>query len=175
MEFVCGGRTEKVARRDFELLREAAEKLSCAPEEVGSAAVRTLAERDANFKAMRAALERLAVAEAALALGSTVPGPDGLRIVSRIFEGVAPEYLNFFATELVKSEKTIALLATKEQGNLLFAQHPSAGRDMNALLKKVHEKYGGKGGGARDFARGKLSDSSDATKALEMAMTLLGT
>ena len=173
VEFVCGGRAEKNARRDFELLREAAEKLSCAAEEVVSAAARALAERDANFKMVRATLERLAAAEAALALQSTSPGPGGLCIVSLIFEGVSPEYLNFFATELVKSEKTVALLATKEQGNLLFAQHPSAGKDMNAVLKKVHEKFGGKGGGTKDFARGKLSDLAQSENALTLARELL--
>ena len=173
VEFVCGERAEKVARGDFELLREAAEKLSCAPEEVGSAATRVLGERDANFKAVRATLERLAVAEAALALQSNPAGPGGLRVVFRVFEGVAPEYLNLFATELVKSEKAIALLATKEQGNLLFAQHPAAAKDMNALLKKVHEKFGGKGGGTRDFARGKLSDPAQSENALSLAREML--
>jgi len=169
VEFVCGGRAAKNARSDFELLRETAEKLSCAPEEVTSAATRALAERDANFKTVRATLERLAVEAAALALRSTPSGPEELRIVSRILDGVAPEYLNLFATELVKSEKTIALLAAKEEGNLLFAQHPSAGNDMNALLKKVHERFGGKGGGTRDFARGKLSDAAQADGALALA------
>jgi alanyl-tRNA synthetase len=32
VEFVCGGRAERAARRDFQWLRQAAEKLSCAPE-----------------------------------------------------------------------------------------------------------------------------------------------
>jgi alanyl-tRNA synthetase len=173
VEFVCGGRVVKLARNDFELLRETATKLNCAPEEIASAATRALAERDANFKAMRATLERLAVAEAVLALQSTPPGSDGVRIVSRIFEGVSPEYLNVLATELVKSEKTVALLGTKEQGNVLFAQHPSAGKDMNALLRKVHEKVGGKGGGTRDFARGKLMDATQSDKALALARGML--
>jgi len=173
VEFVCGSRAAKAARDDFELLRSAATKLSCAPEEISLAAQRALAERDANFKAVRTTLERLAVAEAALALQSTPAGPEGLRIASRVFEGMAPEYLNLFATELVKSAKTIALLATKEQGNLLFAQHPSAGKDMNALLKEMHEKFGGKGGGTHDFARGKLTDATQSDKALAFVRGLL--
>src|SRR2546430_11786679 len=37
VEFVCGGRAEKTARRDFALLRESAEEISCAQEGVGSA------------------------------------------------------------------------------------------------------------------------------------------
>jgi alanyl-tRNA synthetase len=169
VEFVCGRRAERSARRDFHLLREVAEKLSCAPEEAVAAAARVLGESDANFKAMRTTLERLAAAEAALALQSTSRGPDGLRIVSRVQDGFSPEYPGFLATELAKSEKTIVLLAAKESGNMLFAQHPSCGKDMNALLKHVFEKVGGKGGGTRDFARGKLTDALVVESALAVA------
>ncbi|HET7151030.1 MAG TPA: DHHA1 domain-containing protein [Candidatus Acidoferrum sp.] len=169
IEFVCGARTEKVARRDFASLREAADKLSCAPEDVVAAAARAVAESDANFKALRGALDRLAAAEAALALQSTLASPDGLRVVSRILDGISLEYPGFLATEIAKSENTIALMGAKESGNLLFAQHPSSGKDMNTLLRQVFEKYGGKGGGTRDFARGRLADASQTENALAMA------
>lgn len=173
VEFVCGARAEKAARRDFQLLGEAAAKLSCAPEEVVSSAAKALTERDANFKSFRAMLERLAAAEAALALQFMAPNAAGIRVVSRIFEGITPEYLNFFATVIAKSEKTIALLAVKEEGQLLFAQHASAGSDMNALLKQVFDEFGGKGGGTRDFARGKLNDPAQAEKTIAYAAELL--
>jgi alanyl-tRNA synthetase len=173
VEFVCGSRAEKAARHDFQLLRQAAEKLSCAPDEVTAAASRALAEHDANFKNLRAMLERLARAEAALVVQSATPGPDGLRIVSRDFAGVPSEYPGFFATELAKSEKTVALLSAKEQGHLLFAQHPSSSKDMNALLQRVFEKFGGKGGGTRDFARGRLNDGASAERALSLAKEML--
>jgi alanyl-tRNA synthetase len=173
VEFVCGGRAEKIARHDFQLLREVAEKLNCASEDVVSAVSRALMERDANFKNLRAILERLAVAEAALALQSTPAGPDGLRISLRDFEDVPVEYLGFFATELAKSEKTVALLAEKNSGQLLFAQNSSSGKDMNTLLKRVFEKVGGKGGGTRDFARGKLTDPAQAQAALEAGLSVI--
>jgi alanyl-tRNA synthetase len=174
VEFVCGGRAERVARRDFHWLRQAAEKLSCAPEEVVPAATRALAERDTNFKNYRAVLERLAKAEAALALvAQAAPGPDGLRVVSRIFENVPADYLGFFATEVAKAEKTIALLATSEEGQLLFAQHPSADKDVNALLKRVLEQVGGKGGGTRDFARGKFGDAAKVQEAIKVGESLV--
>jgi alanyl-tRNA synthetase len=150
-----------------------AEKLNCASEDVVSAASRALMERDANFKNLRALLERLAVAEAALALQSTPAGPDGLRIILRDFEDVPVEYLGFFATELAKSEKTVALLAEKNSGQLLFAQNSSSGKDMNTLLKRVFEKFGGKGGGTRDFARGKLTDPAQAQAALEAGLSVI--
>jgi alanyl-tRNA synthetase len=173
VEFVCGGRAERVARHDFQLLREAAEKLSCAPEDLVSAAARALTERDANFKSLRSTQELLANAEATLAMQTTPPGANGLRIVSRVFAGVPPDYLGFFATAFSKTEKAIAFLAAGDGGYLLFAQHPSAGHDMNALLKQVLEKIGGKGGGTRDFARGRLTDSAQAEKAVLLAKELL--
>ena len=173
VEFVCGGRAERAARHDCQLLRQAAEKLSCAPENLVSAATRALTERDANFKNFRGMLERLARAEAALTMQTTPPGPHGLRIISRVFEGIPADYLGFFATEIAKSEKTVALLSTMEDGHLLFAQHPLTEKDMSALLKKVLEKVGGKGGGTRDFARGRLNDGAFAERALSLAKEML--
>src|SRR5713101_2861294 len=79
VEFICGGRAESVARHDFQLLRQTAEKLSCAPEDIVSAASSALAERDANFRNFRGMLERLARAEAALTMQTAPPGPHGLR------------------------------------------------------------------------------------------------
>jgi alanyl-tRNA synthetase len=44
---------------------------------------------------------------------------------------------------------------------------------MNALLKQVLAKVGGKGGGTRDFARGRLDDPTQAEKSLAFAKELL--
>src|SRR5229473_1813294 len=173
VEFVCGGRAERIARHDFHLLRQTAEKLNCAAEDLVVAASRVLAERDANFKTLRSAQERLAEVEAALALQTTPPGTAGFRVFARLFEGVPADSLGFFATAFAKSEKAIALLAASEGGHLLFAQHPSAGKDMNALLKQVLERSSGKGGGTREFARGRLTEESQAGKAVALAKELL--
>ena len=173
VEFVCGGRAESAARHDFQVLRQTAEKLSCAPEDILSVATRALAERDANFKNVRAMEKRLAELEAALALQATSPGQGGLRIVSRAFDDAPAEFLASLASEIAKTEKAVALLARLECGHIFFAQHPSAGKDMSALLKQVLEKVGGKGGGTRDFARGRLQDHSQAEKAVALARELL--
>jgi alanyl-tRNA synthetase len=173
VEFLCGSRAERAARQDFLRVRTAAEKLSCAPEELIAAAERVLSERDANFKKTRALLQRLAEIEAGQAVREAAPNSDGLRIVQQVVEDAEPEFLGHFATEIAKTEKSIALLAGASSGNILFAQHPSAPRDMNVLLKQVLAKVGGKGGGTRDFARGRLSDPTIAASALALARDLL--
>ena len=176
VEFVCGRRAERVARRDFQLLRGVAEKLSCAPEDVVTASERAVAERDAHFKNVKALLERLAEADAATVLQSLSSGASGVRVFARAFgEEARPEYLGHFATQLAKAPKTIALLGRSGCGHLIFAQHPAAGQDMNALLKKVFAKFDGKGGGTRDFARGKLGDPAQVKESVALAEQLLQT
>jgi alanyl-tRNA synthetase len=174
VEFVCGRRATRVARRDFQLLHHAADELGCAPHDVPASVQRTIAERDAHFKTLKSLLQRLAETDAAAALNATKPQANGLRVIARAFdEASQPEYLNYFAAQLAKSEKAIALLGRSECGHLIFAQHPSAGKDMNALLKQVLAQLEGKGGGTRDFARGKLSDAAQAEKAVALAEHLV--
>jgi alanyl-tRNA synthetase len=186
IEFACGGRAERIARRDFLQLRHAAAELGCASDEVAEAVRRVISERDAHYKDFRGMLQQLAEAEATLALQAMSPGPDGRRIISRVFredssrEGghglppsAAPEFLGHFATQLAKSDKTIVLLARFPCGHLIFAQHPEAGSDMNALLKDILERFGGKGGGTRDFARGRLSEPGNGDKAVALGRELL--
>jgi alanyl-tRNA synthetase len=186
VEFACGGRAERIARKDFLLLRRAAAQLECAYDAVADAAGRVVSERDAHYKDFRGILQQLAEAEAALALQAMPPRPDGRRIISRVFRedasnkdghsrppSAAPEYLSHFATELAKSEKTIVLLARFPCGHLIFAQHPDAGSDMNALLKEILQQFGGKGGGTRDFARGRLNDAGNGEKAVALGKELL--
>jgi alanyl-tRNA synthetase len=174
VEFACGGRAERIARKDFLLLRRAAEQLGCAYDEVAEAAGRVVSEREARFKEYRAMLQRVAEAEAALALQAIASSRDGLRVVARVFQNdTQPEYLGHFASQIAKSEKTIALLAQSPSGHLFFAQHPSAGNDMNALLKQVLQQVGGKGGGTRDFARGRLGEPEKTEAAIKLGGELL--
>jgi alanyl-tRNA synthetase len=173
VEFACGSRAERIARQDFQRLRAAAEKLSCPPEELVLAAERAVSERDSHFRRTRTLLQRLAELEAAQALAAAAPSSVGIRVVLRVFDDAEPDFLGFFATHIAKTENAIALLAGVSSGNVLFAQHPSAARDMNAVLKQVLGKVAGKGGGTRDFARGRLDVGTQAEKALAFAAGLL--
>jgi alanyl-tRNA synthetase len=173
VEFVCGARAERIARQDFLRVRATADKLSSPPEDLVAAADRAVSEREAHFKRTRALLQRLAELEAAQVSREATMGNDGIRIVQRGFDLVETEYLGFFGSEIVKTEKTVALLAGLVSGDLIFAQHPAVAKDMNALLKHVLAKIGGKGGGSRDFCRGRLSDPAKADAALALAREAL--
>ena len=174
VEFACGARAGRLAGEDFELLQAIGKRLSCAPEEALAAIDKAQRERDAHFKSLRAAMQQLAEARAALMIRETACGPDGCRVIAQALQEENAELLLPLATELAKTERTIALLVHKETGQLVFGQHPSAGKDLANILKKVLADVPGKGGGTRDFVRAKLADPARSVEALEGAKKLLG-
>jgi alanyl-tRNA synthetase len=174
VEFACGARSERLARNDFRLIARAAANLGSSTDDLADAAARVVAERDANFKELRGLLQRLAELEAASALQSATANGQGNRVILRAFdEDTQPDYLGFLSTQLAKTEGVVALIGQKGTGQLIFAQHASAAKDMNALLKRTFEKFAGKGGGNRDVARGRITDGAQMDQALEYARARL--
>jgi alanyl-tRNA synthetase len=173
VEFVCGARSARVATNDFHTLRTVGERLSCAPEESVAAINKMAAERDAQFKSLRAALQELAEARAKLMIGGNRALTNGRRVIAEVLQDENPELLLLLATELAKSEGTVAMLVHAPTGQLVFAQHPSAGTDLASLLKTVLAMVPGKGGGTRDFVRAKLAEPVRSAEALETAKSLV--
>jgi len=67
------------------------------------------------------------------------------------------------------------LLGVKGQPTALFFSQSAGGRaDMAAVLKQTLAKFGGKGGGTRDFAQGGGLAESHLEEALAFAEVLLG-
>ncbi|HKF26124.1 MAG TPA: DHHA1 domain-containing protein [Candidatus Acidoferrum sp.] len=173
VEFLCGHRAEVAARRDADLIARVAEQMKCAASDLGASVERLVAEREVAAKKLKTMLPKLADAEAAAFWQSQRMVEGTVRTVVQILEGVLPEYLQFYATALAASEKVVALVAVRESGAILFAQHPGSGCDMNALLRAVLDQFGGKGGGSRDFARGALSDPGKIADALAFGRSLV--
>ena len=173
VEFVCGRRAERLAREDFATLRAVAQRLNCSPQEAVSAAERVAAERDAHFRSARASIQRLAEMDARAYLQEVQVSADGLRVIGKLFEGNTPEYVQSFARELAQAENTVALLVRGECGHIFFSQHPTAKKDMNALLAEALKHVAGKGGGSRDSARGRLADPQRASEFLRIAAAAL--
>ena len=173
VEFVCGRRAEKLATEDFERERALTGVLGGALEELPAAAERLAAERDAHFKSLRAALQQFAGLWGAQLVAAAPVMGNGVRVVSQLLHGAHPELLLPLATEIAKNERTVALLVLEESGQLVFAQHPGAGKDLGVVLKSVLAAHAGKGGGNKDFVRAKLADAGNSAAALELAKALV--
>lgn len=169
VEFACGARAERLATDDFQLLRRIGERLTCAPEEALNALQKAAGEREALIKGARQLVQQLAEAKAELLLAAATGTGEGRRVIAEIFAAPAPELLNALATELVKSERVVALLIDSASGHLVFAQHAAAGHNMQAVLRQVSATVACKGGGTKDFVRAKLGDAVAAEQALSLA------
>jgi alanyl-tRNA synthetase len=173
VEFVCGGRAEAAARANAELIDQVSARLKCAPRDLNTSVERLLREKEVSAKRLKALIPKVADSEAAAYLGQTMPRGDGIRVISRIFESAEPDYLQHLATSLAHNENVVVLLGERETGNIVFAQNPSAAKDMNTLLKQVFAQLGGKGGGTANFARGALSAAGNSTAAIDLAKGLV--
>jgi alanyl-tRNA synthetase len=173
VEFACGWRAERLAREDFATLRAVAHRLNCSPQEAVSAAERVVAERDAHFKSARASVQKLAEMDARASVQEVEVGADGLRVVAKLFENEPSEYVQAFAREVAQAENTVGLLVRGEDGQFFFSQHPTAKKDMNALLTEALKHVPGKGGGSRDSARGRLADPRRSAEFLRIATAAL--
>jgi alanyl-tRNA synthetase len=173
VEFACGRRAERLTCDDFTALKAVAQRLNCSAQEAIAAAERVVAERDAHFKSARASIEKLAIVEARSHVQECERGADGLRLIAKLYEGEPAEYVQCFAREVAKFEKTVALVVRCKCGTVFFVQHPSAGKDMNALLAELLKIVPGKGGGSRDSARGRLVEPQRAMEFLTLAAARL--
>ncbi|MGH9768494.1 MAG: alanyl-tRNA editing protein [Blastocatellia bacterium] len=170
VHFLCGVRALDDYRRVSRTADAIALKFSASREEAEPAVAKLL---DENKRLLRRARELAGIAATveAFELIDATEAVEGLRIVSRVFEGRDIEELNLLAHRLVDGDNVVALLAAKEGGTarLVFARSANLPADMNAMMRAACERLGGRGGGKPDFAQGGGSKASELNSALEAA------
>jgi alanyl-tRNA synthetase len=170
IEFVCGYRAMGAARGDFATLTQAASLLSCGIPDLPVILGKTLDERRAQYGGMKRIEERLAGHESRALLAShPAAATSGARVIAGLIEDATPDYLKLLAGKLCAEARVVALLASRSSGHVVFAQTKGGSSDMGALLRETLKEFGGKGGGAKDFAQGSASDLSKAEQILARA------
>jgi alanyl-tRNA synthetase len=173
VEFVCGGRAHRQARRDFRVLSEAARLFSAALETVPELIAKQSQELREGMRGREKLLERLAEYQAR-ELWQAAPVVEGRRIVRQVFPAEESAQAKLLAHALVKLPGAVALLAVKGQPTkLFFAQTAGGTLEMGDILKQTLTKFGGKGGGGRDFAQGGGLEESRLEEALAYAQALV--
>jgi len=182
VEFVCGGRAVRMARRDYSTLTEAAALYSAQMGDVPEMIRKGFEELKAIRRQREDALEQLAGAMAEAAIGSSrdrVNGPSAVapdlttdvRVILRTFADRDINFARLFAQKVTRSGLPVVALvgSTVSPAGLVFAQSPGVARDMGALLKQVLSSVGGRGGGSRDFAQGGVPGGQDVEQLLRQA------
>ncbi|MGA3193763.1 MAG: alanine--tRNA ligase-related protein [Terriglobales bacterium] len=175
VEFVCGDRAVRTARRDYAALTEAASLFSAQIWDVPVQIRKTFDDLKTSRKEKEDALDHLAGAMAASAL-KDVPESNGRRIVVQSFSDRDTSFAKLFAQKVTKSGvPAVALVAsTIDPPGLVFAQSPGGAADMGALLMQILTAIGGRGGGSRDFAQGGIPPGHNAEPLLRQARDTIG-
>ena len=163
VEFVCGNRAVRMARRDYSALTEAAALFSAQLWDVPEQIRKNADESRLLRKQKDDTLDQLAEVMALAALNAESE-TSGRKIIVRVFSDRDIGFAKLFAQKVTRAGTTaIALVASiVEPPGLVFAQTPGGSADMGALLKQVLSSVGGRGGGSRDFAQGGVPAGSKA-------------
>ena len=162
VEFVCGNRAVRMARRDYSALSEAAALFSAQLWDVPEQIRKSADESRLLRKQKDDALDQLAELLASAALRDQAE-THGRRIIVRAFFDRDISFAKLFAQKVTRvGTPAIALVAsTVDPPGLVFAQTPGGSADMGAVLKQVLFAVGGRGGGGRDFAQGGVPAGSN--------------
>jgi alanyl-tRNA synthetase len=163
VQFICGDRVLRYAREANRTLEAISQTISAPPFETGGA-VRTLwDEHQAARKKIEDLESRLMDYEAA-----EFPIQNGLAMGA--FKNRGVEKLKVLATKICMRPGVVALLADEgDQLRVVFARSADGPADMNALLKKTLDRFGGRGGGRPSLAQGGGLVAESAGVVLEFA------
>jgi alanyl-tRNA synthetase len=175
VEFVCGGRAVRTARRDYMALSESAKLFSAQLWDVPTQIRKSFDDAKVLRKQRDEALEQLAEAMAVAALNERRQTGTATVIV-RLFADRDIAFAKLFAQKITRAGvPSVALVGSAaDSPGLVFAQSPGGTVDMGALLKQVLSKAGGRGGGNRDFAQGGVPAGTDVEQLLEQAARTIG-
>ncbi|HEU5450465.1 MAG TPA: alanine--tRNA ligase-related protein [Terriglobales bacterium] len=168
VDFVCGFRALRHARRDLETLRAAAEVFSAHIWELPQQIQKAQEEVKSGRKREQKLLEEIAELLAAQMVG------EASGVIRRVFADRDVNFIKLLAQKMTKAEKVVALLGSSAgQPSLVFAQTPGSVHDMGALMKQVLAEHGGRGGGSKDLAQAGLPEGTNLEAALTAAETKL--
>jgi alanyl-tRNA synthetase len=174
VEFVCGFRALATARADFAALTQSASLMSCGLPEVPDGIRKMIEDRRSLHSATKKLDERLADLEARALIVQGTRQTDGRVIVSALIEGATQTYLALLAAKVVSEANAMVMLGTSS-GHVVFAQTKGGASDMGGLLRETLKEFGGKGGGARDFAQGSVAPGANLASLLDSAKAKLKT
>lgn len=156
IEFVCGNRAVRRARRDFEALQEIARTLSASPDE----SARLVEGQRDQLRDLQGAVRRLqSEVDANRARERhSVTGPDanGRRVVRERAREGSPDVWREFALAYSALPGAVFIGACESPPSVLLAASADAGIDAGQVLRRALEPCGGRGGGSVRMAQGSV-------------------
>ena len=154
VEFICGGRALRTYRSLKDVVSGGVRLLSVLPEELPTAIEKLQAASKAQQKAHEDLYERLVVHEAA-ALAANGRRVGSVTLVADALSCWDAGGLRKLASAITSNPGMLAVLITADTPFLIvIARSQGVSIDTGDILKKLIERFGGKGGGKGDIAQG---------------------
>jgi len=161
VEFLCGLRAVRSARKDFLLLAQAAAQLSCHPEQLPELVAGQREALQAADKQRRRLAVELAALKGRQAYAEAAPGPGGVRrSVERRAGGSIDDELRSMAQAFTERPSAVFTAAIENPPAVLLAISADLKIHAGDTLKKLLSRFGGRGGGNARLAQGSLPDRS---------------
>ena len=152
--FVCGGRALRSLRQLRDAVAGSVRLLSVLPHELPAAVDKLQAESKGLRKTIAGLQAALAVHEADRLLAAVAPDAAGRRLIAEVYEGWDASGLKTIASSLVARDPVaVVLVASGPQPLVVVACAPSLELDASAVLRRITERFGGRGGGRPDLAQ----------------------
>ena len=155
ISFACGGRALRAWRTYRDAVAGSSRVLSVLPHELAAAVERSQAEARGLRKTIGGLQESLASYEAARLL-ETAEVVEGMRVVVQTIDGWDAAGLKSMAAGIVSAGNTaVALLSSATPAILVVARSADVSRiDAGKVLRRLVDRFGGKGGGRPELAQG---------------------
>jgi alanyl-tRNA synthetase len=176
--FRCGARALAHYQQAWAGLQGVSADLSVHPDEVRETVARLQTDLKDTRRELKAARGTLMAVEAGQ-LWAETPATDGVRRVVALFEDRGLDQISAMVSHLVDRPRTLTLLAVSEAKGIRLVCARSGDLpdvDAAALLRRVTEPLGGRGGGTADRAQGgaPAQPAERILQAMQMAVAALG-
>lgn len=165
VQFLCGHRALAGFHRRASIVERVGALLSAPPAHLTEAVERVLAQVTEASRRAQDFLEQAVDSEARRLLAQPAAGPP---VIVSTYDGWGPVDLKALALRLVSQGSCIVFLGgrTADKVSVVVAQSDGLPHDVPALLKRVLEPLGGRGGGKGNLAQG----GAEKTEQLESAL-----
>jgi len=169
LEFVAGMAAVEQMSELYDSVSAASAKLNFAPEKIGEAVDRLIAERKELQKDLDA-LRKGRVGATVEELLQKAAKVGDVRIVRHV-ESEDMKHLVSLAKELISNPRTVAVVGSDQQGaKVVIARSADITIDCRPLVKGAMQVVGGSGGGKPDFAQGGGPGKEKLEEALDSAV-----
>ena len=152
--FVCGGRALRSLRQLRDAVAGSVRLLSVLPPELPSAVEKLQADAKGLRKTISGLQAALAVHEADRLIAAAEPHGDGRRVITEIYEDWDAAGLKTIASSLIARDPVaVALVTGGTTATVVVASTPSLALDAGAVVKRLTDRFGGRGGGRPDLAQ----------------------